>query len=87
MYVIMVYDIGVERVLKVLKISRKYLTHVQNSVLEGEMTAPTFRELKKELKSVIDKDYDRIVFYQLQLPKHLRKESLGASSNSPLEYI
>lgn len=32
MYVVMVYDVGVERV------GRRYLTWVQNSVLEGELS-------------------------------------------------
>ncbi|MCS7256766.1 MAG: CRISPR-associated endonuclease Cas2, partial [Thermomicrobium sp.] len=35
MYVIVAYDVGVERVARVLKICRKYLTWVQNSLLEG----------------------------------------------------
>ena len=34
MFVILVYDVGEKRVAKVLKICRKYLTWVQNSVLE-----------------------------------------------------
>ncbi|MEM3489884.1 MAG: CRISPR-associated endonuclease Cas2, partial [Nitrososphaerota archaeon] len=38
MYVILAYDIGEERVNKVLKICRKYLTWVQNSVFEGDLT-------------------------------------------------
>ena len=35
MFVVLVYDVKQERVGKVLKICRKYLTHVQNSVFEG----------------------------------------------------
>jgi len=54
MYIIMVYDVGVGRVYKVLKIGRKYLTHIQNSVLEGEISKTNFRELKKEINKVID---------------------------------
>ena len=38
MYLIMVYDINEKRVKKVLKIGRKYLDWIQNSVLEGEIT-------------------------------------------------
>lgn len=34
----MVYDVNEKRVNKVLKIGRKYLNWVQNSVLEGEIT-------------------------------------------------
>lgn len=42
MYVVMVYDVAVERVAKALKIGRKYLTWVQNSVLEGELSPAQF---------------------------------------------
>ncbi len=43
MYVILVYDIsgdnGGEKILtKVFKICKKYLTHIQNSVFEGEIS-------------------------------------------------
>ena len=37
MYVIMVYDVSVQRVAKVLHIGRRYLTWVQNSVMEGPL--------------------------------------------------
>ena len=36
MYIILVYDVSEKRVFKVLKIARKYITWIQNSVLEGE---------------------------------------------------
>jgi len=38
MYVVMVYDLEAERTQKALKIGRRYLTHAQNSVLEGEIS-------------------------------------------------
>ncbi|MGL5084364.1 MAG: CRISPR-associated endonuclease Cas2, partial [Clostridium sp.] len=43
MYVVLVYDISGEddgqRILnKVFKVCKKYLTHIQNSVFEGELT-------------------------------------------------
>ena len=52
MYLIMVYDINEERVNKVLKIGRRYLTWMQNSVLEGEITNAKFMKLKMELKDL-----------------------------------
>ncbi len=38
MFVILVYDFEQKRVAKALKIARKYLYWVQNSVFEGEIT-------------------------------------------------
>ena len=46
MYVILVYDIGEKRVGKMLKLCRKYLNWIQNSVFEGEITEVKLEELK-----------------------------------------
>ncbi|MDQ7032448.1 MAG: CRISPR-associated endonuclease Cas2 [Desulfonauticus sp.] len=81
MYVIMVYDIEVERVNKVLKISRKYLNWVQNSVLEGELTKAQFERLKSELKSTIDLEKDSIIFYQLRTKTYFKRDVLGIEKN------
>ncbi|MEM2276846.1 MAG: CRISPR-associated endonuclease Cas2 [Thermoproteota archaeon] len=83
MYVIMVYDVGVERVSKVLQIARKYLHWVQNSVLEGEITDANFLKLQIELSRVIEKDKDSITFYVLRTTKYLRKSTLGTIKGSP----
>ncbi|MBO8159468.1 CRISPR-associated endonuclease Cas2 [Thermosyntropha sp.] len=77
MFVIMVYDVGEKRVGKVLKISRKYLYWVQNSVLEGEITESSFRRLKYELDKVIDEEYDSIIFYTFRTTKYSNREIMG----------
>lgn len=61
MYVILVYDVNVNRVNKVLKIARRYLTWVQNSVLEGELTEAKFKALQWNLSKVIDPQEDSIL--------------------------
>jgi len=58
----MVYDINEKRVNKVLKIGRKYLDWIQNSVLEGEITDAKFEKLKLELKKVIKEEEDSVCF-------------------------
>lgn len=87
MYVIMTYDVGVKRVTKVLKIGRKYLTHVQNSVLEGELSPKRFKDLKKEVKKVIEDDHDAVTFYKMQRATYLKKEMIGIVSDEPIEFI
>jgi CRISPR-associated protein Cas2 len=77
MYVILVYDVNVKRVGKVLKISRRYLTWVQNSVLEGELTEATFRSLLIELRQVISEDEDSLLFYILGDQKYKERKSIG----------
>lgn len=77
MYLIMVYDIKVERVFKVLKIARKYLTWIQNSVLEGEISNADFEKLKFELKEIINPEEDSIVFYVMRTTKYSFRETMG----------
>lgn len=77
MFVILVYDVGEERVAKALKTCRKYLFWVQNSVFEGEISQANFRKLKGELSSVIDKDYDSVIFYVLRTTKYSERQIMG----------
>ncbi len=53
MYVILVYDINQKRVGKALKICRKYLTHIQKTVFEGNITESRLKALKEELKLLV----------------------------------
>ncbi|HOJ15887.1 MAG: CRISPR-associated endonuclease Cas2 [Caldisericia bacterium] len=77
MYVIMVYDINEKRVNKVLKIGRKYLDWIQNSVLEGEITEAKFEKLKLEVLKVIKKEEDSVIFYILRTTLYSKREILG----------
>jgi len=73
----MVYDINEERVNKVLKIGRKYLNWMQNSVLEGEITKAKFVKLKIELKRIIKVEEDSLIFYKLRTKKFFNRETMG----------
>ena len=77
MFVIMVYDVGEERVSKVLNIGRRHLTWVQNSVFEGEISDANFMRLKDSLSKVIDEKHDAITFYILRTTAYLKRENLG----------
>ena len=77
MYLILVYDIREERVYKVLKIARKYLNWVQNSVLEGEISDAGLAKLKQELKEVINHDEDSILFYLMRTKRYSSREVMG----------
>ena len=44
MYVVLVYDFGEKRVNKMLKLCRKYLKWVQNSVFEEEISDARLKE-------------------------------------------
>ncbi len=77
MFVILTYDVNVKRVSKVMKICRKYLTHVQKSVFEGLITEGKYDRLRSELKKVADVETDSIKVYKITSTKFTTKEELG----------
>ena len=77
MFVILVYDFGEKRVAKALKIARKYLHWVQNSVLEGEISKANFVKLKTELKMMMDPKEDSVIFYTFRTTKYTSREEMG----------
>lgn len=77
MFVIMAYDVNVGRVNKVLKIGRRYLNWVQNSLLEGELTMAQLARLKSDVKKVIDEEEDSVVFYLLRRQQYMERQIMG----------
>jgi CRISPR-associated protein Cas2 len=76
----MVYDVEVKRVVKVLKIGRKYLNHIQNSVLEGELSPAQYKKLKREVQATINPERDSVRFYLLRTTQYMVVEKLGVPS-------
>ena len=77
MYLIVAYDIAVERLDTVRKILRQYLNWVQNSAFEGELTEGKFEELSMKIRDVIDEKSDSVICYSLSNPKWLKKQVIG----------
>ncbi len=73
----MVYDAGVKRVGPILKTARRYLNWVQNSVLEGEITQGDLKALKRDLASVINPEYDSVLFYIWRTGSYASREAMG----------
>ena len=80
MFILMAYDVELKRVVKVLKIGRKYLDHIQNSVLEGELSPAQYKKLKHEVGEAIDPERDSVRFYVLRTTRYLDIEKLGIPS-------
>ena len=80
MFVLMVYDVEVKRVVKVLKIGRKYLEHIQNSVLEGELSYAQYKKLKHEVGEAINPERENFRFYVLRTTTYLDIAKLGVPS-------
>ena len=64
MYIVMVYDLEADRTQKALKLGRRYLTHVQNSVLEGEISEGDLATLKNEVDDLL-KSGESTIIYEL----------------------
>ncbi|WP_297897036.1 CRISPR-associated endonuclease Cas2 [Methanobrevibacter sp.] len=80
MYVVIVYDVGVERVNKVHKYLRTVLFWVQNSVFEGELSKSQLKKVKSDLNEIIESDIDSLIFFQFP-EKFSKKEILGVEKN------
>lgn len=83
----MVYDVNVSRVTKVLKVGRTYLTWVQNSVLEGELTRAQYQCLKSDIREVIDEEEDSVLFYTWNTAKYSNREILGVEKGAPSQFV
>jgi CRISPR-associated protein Cas2 len=77
MYVIIVYDINVDRVSRVCNFLRRYLTRVQNSVFEGEITDKQYAEIEYGLKQIMKKDEDSIRWYSFRTQDQVKVFNMG----------
>ena len=87
MYVILVYDLDAKRTGKMLKLCRKYLKWIQNSVFEGEITEAKLKELLGLAKKMIDVDRDSIIIFKSRDQYWLDKEIVGRERSSTDNFI
>lgn len=83
LYVVVVYDVAVERLNKVRNVLKQYLNWVQNSAFEGELTTGILEELKLKLGDIVDEDKDSLLFYSVPNAKWLNKDILGVEKSVP----
>ena len=81
MYIVLCYDVGVERVGRVRKIAKKYLHPVQRSVLEGYLTEGQLNQLKTELQSCIDVEEDQVRAYVMGSTRYMKIHQIGMSAD------
>ncbi|USZ68380.1 CRISPR-associated endonuclease Cas2 [Halorussus salilacus] len=75
-YVIVVYDMQADRTHLLLKFLRRYLTHVQNSVFEGEVTEGDLETIETRIDSILEPDESTII-YEVSSEKLLQREVFG----------
>lgn len=81
MYVILVYDVGEKRVGKMLKLCRRYLHWIQNSVFEGELSDLQLRELEFEARKLMRPAEDSLIVFKSRESRWLEKQVIGVEKN------
>ena len=87
MYIIAVYDIGEKRVVKMLKLMRRYLNWIQNSVFEGEITEVKLKQLIIEAEAIMEKEYDSLIFFKTRQEKWLEKQVVGKERSELSQFL
>ena len=91
-YIILIYDIknednGCKVQRKVFKICKRYLTHIQNSVFEGELSPSQLFNLKKELSKILRSELDSCIIFNNKSSKWLNKEFLTKEIDHQTQFI
>lgn len=61
-YIVVVYDMEADRTQLMLKFLRRYLTHVQNSVLEGEVTEGDLERIRSGVEDRLQQGESTIIY-------------------------
>jgi CRISPR-associated protein Cas2 len=77
MYVILVYDMKQQRVGRMLKLCRRYLHWIQNSVFEGEISEVKLAELLAKARDILDEEEDSVIIFKSRTQQWLEKEVVG----------
>lgn len=77
MYIILVYDVNVERVGRVCRYLKRYLPRVQNSVFEGELTPAKFEKMKAGLMKKMVLEDDSVLIWSLRDDQWVTRETVG----------
>ena len=81
MYVILVYDLGIERIDAVRITAKQYLNWIQNSVFEGELSVSCLAELKSKISALIKVSEDSVLIFTVNNPKWIEKTVIGIDKN------
>jgi CRISPR-associated protein Cas2 len=87
MYVILVYDVHHKRVGKMLKLCRRYLNWIQNSVFEGAISELKLKEMIFEARQIMDESYDSIIIFSSRNERWLDKQVIGLEKNEIDQFL
>lgn len=87
MYVIFVYDISTKRGAKVLKVLRRYLNWVQNSVFEGDLSESQLMSLKADISKIIKENKDSVVYYIFENRQYIERGVIGKEKGNVDNFV
>ncbi|HEX8327753.1 MAG TPA: CRISPR-associated endonuclease Cas2 [Hymenobacter sp.] len=87
MYVLLVYDIREKRVGKMLKLCRRYLNWIQNSVFEGEISEVKLKELLLKAEAFLDLKEDSVLIFKSRSQQWLEKQVLGQERSKLSDFL
>lgn len=85
-YVIVVYDMEADRTRLLLKLCRRYLTHVQNSVFEGEITEGDLERLRNGIEDRLV-DGESAIIYELSSEKYVDRTVFGVDPTEDSQFL
>ncbi len=86
MYVVLVYDMDADRTHLMLKLGRRYLTHVQNSVLEGEITEGDLTRLREEIDALLEPE-ESVILYELSSERLVSRTVFGEDPTEDEQFL
>lgn len=85
-YVVIVYDVQADRTRILLKFLRRYLTHVQNSVFEGQVTEGDLERIRNGIEERLEPGESTIV-YELSSEKLLDRTVFGEDPTEDQRFL
>jgi len=70
-----------------LKLCRRYLNWIQNSVFEGAISELKLKELIFEARQIIDESYDSIIIFSSRNERWLDKQVIGLEKNEIDQFL
>jgi len=87
LYIILVYDVGVERVDRVRVYLKRYLNWIQNSAFEGELTEGELAQVRVGLRGLIVESEDSVLIFKTSNKRWVDKEVVGVEKSEVSPFI
>ena len=85
-YAVIVYDVEADRTRLFLNFLRQYLTHVQHSVFEGEVTEGDLEEIKHTLESML-KSGESVIVYRMSAEQYVSRTVYGEDPTEDQQFL